>query len=315
MIRPLLQCDWIRFDEVPARRLAILRILIGGYTLLYLTRRFSMLSRIATTDAALFEPVGAASWLSEPLPPQLFVDIVVATLAANILFLSGWMYRCASPVFAALFLFVTCYRNSWTMIYHSQCIVVLHVIVLAASPAADAFSVDAYLAKKPSGGKTGPERHDPRSWHYGWAVWLISVITVMTYFLAGVAKVAGPLGWNWVHGTALRDQIAVDALRKELLGHSVSPLAFDLYHYVGLFTFLGITSLLLEIGAPLVMWNRRLSQVWCVAVWLMHWGIFMVMGIRFRYHLSGIIFASFFPLEKILQMGSLQGVRGDAKRS
>ena len=30
----------------------------------------------------------------------------------------------------------------------------------------------------------------------------------------------------------------------------------------------------------------------------MHWGIFFIMGIRFRYQLIGIIFAPFFDVEK-----------------
>jgi len=32
----------------------------------------------------------------------------------------------------------------------------------------------------------------------------------------------------------------------------------------------------------------------------MHWGIRAIMGIRFRYNMSGVMYASFFPVERVL---------------
>ena len=124
-------------------------------------------------------------------------------------------------------------------------------------------------------------------------------VTVLTYFLAGVAKVAGPLGWSWGTGEALRGQIAVDALRKELLGSGGPALAFALYDQVLLFAIMGVGTLILELGAPVVVFSRRLSRWWVLSVFLMHWGVFFIMGIRFRYQLCGLLFASFFELERI----------------
>lgn len=256
-----------------------------------------MFADIATTDLSRFEPVGVFRLFGQPLPPVLIHDFVVATLAANILFLFGWMYRIVAPIFAMLVLVLICYRNSWSMVYHSQNVAVLHVIILAMLPAADAISIDAWVEKR-SGNERLPSQQ--RAWCYGWGLWLMSVVAVITYVLAGIAKVSGSLGWSWVHGTSLRNQIAVDALRKELLGHSAPDLAFLLYDQVWLFTLLGVFSLILEFGAVFAIANRRLGQIWAILTFGMHWGIFFIMGITFRYHLSGIIFATFFSWERLL---------------
>jgi len=117
--------------------------------------------------------------------------------------------------------------------------------------------------------------------------------------VAGVAKVAGELGWSWMVGEALRDQIAVDALRKEVLGARASPLAFTLYDQIWLFSAAGTGTLLLELGAPLALLHRRLSTLWVLGAFCMHWGILLVMGIQFRYQLSGLVFLSFFEIDNV----------------
>ena len=108
----------------------------------------------------------------------------------------------------------------------------------------------------------------------------------------------GELGWSWMAGAALRDQIAVDALRKELLGSSAQPLAFTLYDQIWLFSLAGTGTLLLELGAPFALFHKTLSTLWVFGAFSMHWGILLVMGIEFRYQLSGLVFLSFFEIER-----------------
>jgi hypothetical protein len=57
----------------------------------------------------------------------------------------------------------------------------------------------------------------------------------------------------------------------------------------------------IELGAPLALAHRGLGQVWALAAFGMHWGIYFLMGIKFRYQQSGLIFAPFFDLELILR--------------
>jgi uncharacterized membrane protein len=62
---------------------------------------------------------------------------------------------------------------------------------------------------------------------------------------------------------------------------------------------MGIHTFIVELGAPLALLNRRLGRVWAGLAFLMHWGILFIMEITFRYHLSGILYASFFDVERI----------------
>lgn len=285
------------FAGAPAERPAVLRVLVGAYALYYLGRRYGMLMKIARTDPALFAPVGVVSALEKPVPPETFRRILLATYLANVAFVLGWRRRQTGPLFAALLLWVLCYRNSWSMIYHNDNALVLHTIILGLAPSADAFSLDA-LASSP-GGETEGCSSGPH-WRYGWPLRLMSTVTVLTYFLAGVAKVAGPLGWRWGDGEALRSQIMADGLRKELLDEKASPLAYALHDKLPLFRALGVGSLALEVCAPLALLDRRLSRLWVLGAFGMHWGIYLLMQIKFRYQMAGLIFASFFPVERAL---------------
>ena len=181
------------------------------------------------------------------------------------------------------------------MIYHSRNILVLHILILGFVRSADGFSLDSVRRRR-----RGLEVSSSVHWQYGWPIQLLCAVTVATYCVAGVAKVTGDLGWSWIVGEALRDQIAVDALRKEVLGARASPLAFALYDQIWLFSAAGTGTLLLELGAPLALLHRRLSTLWVLGAFCMHWGILLVMGIQFRYQLSGLVFLSFLEIENVI---------------
>lgn len=128
----------------------------------------------------------------------------------------------------------------------------------------------------------------------------MNALTVLTYFLAGVAKLAGPLGWRWASGETLRSQIAVDGLRKALLGEGAPQLAHRLVHHVPLFHVLAAGSLAMEPGAPLALLHPSLAQVWAASAWAMHWGIYAMMGIKFRYQMAGLLFVPFFVVDRLI---------------
>ena len=300
MNRPLRALDALWFERAPATRPAVLRVLVGAYILCYLVPRYAMYMKMARSDPSLFKPVGVASHLKKPVPVWAFRALLVATLAANVLFVLGFRHRQTGPLFAGLLLWVMSYRNSWSMIYHSNNVLVLHAVVLGLSRSADALSVDSLLDA------TGAR--DPH-WRYGWPVRLMNAVTTITYFLAGVAKVKGPLGWKWGGGEALRSQIAVDGLRKELYAGEAAPLAYALHDRLFLFGLMGVGSLVLELAAPFTLASKRLSKLWALGALQLHWGIFFLMKIRFRYQLSGLIFAPFFDLDRVLKWIELRGAR------
>ena len=287
------------FEAVPPGRLAVLRIILGVYALWYVGTEQDDLVKVAMTDPRLFDPVGVLIMFgSDGSPPslELFHWILRGTLVAAGCFTFGLWFRITGPVFAGLLLWLLCYRNSWSMIYHSDNLLVLHVLVLGLTRAADVYSLDAALRglRRPAGSAA----LEP-SWRYGWPIKLVIALTVSSYFVTAVAKLAGPLGLSWMTGQSLRSQMAVDGLRKELLGVDPNPVSYFLYDWLPLFTVLAVASFALEFFAPLALLNRRVGWFWAINMFLVHWGIYFVMGITFRYHISGVIFVPFFPLERL----------------
>lgn len=276
------------FSEAPAARLAALRILIGMFVLYYVGVRYDMFVKIARTDESLFAPVGLAALLSKPIEATLFEALLIATLLLNVAFILGWKHRVTGPLFGGLLLWVFCYRNSWSMIFHNDNGMVMQVVLLGLTASADAWSIDALRRGAPA------MRAD---WRYGWPIRLMCALITATYFVSGVAKLASH-GVAWADGNALRAQVAVDGMRKELLGDPAGPLSYVLFDEVWLFTLMGIGTLVLELGAPLALLGRRLSWFWVVNIWLMHWSIFFIMGITFRYQMAGFLFLAFFPVER-----------------
>ncbi len=249
---------------------------------------------VARSPADLFEPVGVAAVFSNPIPAQVFAAILGLTLLANIAFLLGWRHRYTGPLFAALLLFVLCYRNSWSMIYHNDNLLVIHALILGVTRAADAFSLGAHRRNRAS-----TQSATSLGWQYGWPLRLICTVTVLSYFLAGVAKLMGPLGLAWGRGDALRSQLAADGLRKEFLGDGAASLSFLVFDHLWLFGLIGVVTMLVEFGAPLALLHKWAGRAWALLSLGMHWGILVLMGIVFEYSLSGIIFAAFFPLERV----------------
>ncbi|MEX1366615.1 MAG: hypothetical protein AB1Z98_26050, partial [Nannocystaceae bacterium] len=203
------------YAPAPARRLAVLRMLVGGYTAGYLAVHFVYIVAVSSMLPSQWKPVGPVSLLSVPLPSAAVVVITVLAVLLGVAFTVGWRFRITGPAFALAFLWVTSYRNSWSMVFHTENLMVLHVIIVAASPAADAISMDARR-------RGLPVDDTPRAW-YGWAIRLMCAVTLLTYFLAGWSKLANA-GWGWVTSDTLRLYVSYDNLRKVELGAGYSSL-------------------------------------------------------------------------------------------
>jgi predicted DCC family thiol-disulfide oxidoreductase YuxK len=285
------------FETAPPARLALLRIIVGVYSLFYLVPEYDDLLKVSQTDPRLFAPVGVV--FHGPLGLELFRWLLRATLVCTACFTVGLWHRITGPAFGALLLWLLCYRNSWSMIYHSDNLMVLHAIVLGLTRSSDVLSLDSFLRRLRRPGTALPAQP---GWQYGWPVRLMCAITVSAYFVTAIAKLSGPLGLSWITGRALRSQMAVDQIRKELFGGTPNPVSYALYDWLPLFSLLGAGSLALEFFAPLALVNRRIGRIWALNTFLMHWGILLVMRITFLYQLSGVIFAPFFRVERLLEL-------------
>jgi hypothetical protein len=283
------------FAPMPARRLALLRIAIGALALAYLTIRAPNLASVAEFAPAQFEPVGVAALLTGPVPAWLVRSSVGLSIVLGMAFTAGAAFRVTGPAFALLLLWVTTYRSSWGMVFHTENLFTLHVMLLAASPAADALSWDARTKGR------GSPALDEEDGRFGWAIRAMSLVTVVAYVVAGVAKLKLS-GGTWLGGELLRAQIAYDNLRKLELGTRVSPLGPWLVRHKQVFPALAVLTMLVELGAPLALIHRRVTLPWVLAAWSFHVGVLLLMSIGFFYQLSGFAYLSFFPLERGLAL-------------
>ena len=263
------------FAPAPAERLAALRIAIGAYALVYVLVRAPELIAVAQLHRGTFQAIGVTRLLSSPLAPWLAISMVAATIVLLALFMLGVAYRFVAPACALALLWTLTYRNAWGQPFHTENLVVLHVIALAFAPAADVWTLGT--------SRTG----DPTD--YGWAIKLLAALTAATYLIAGVAKLR-LAGVAWLDGEQLRNQIAVDNARMVLFGAMPSRLALPLLGHPGWFTGFSIATLVVELGAPIALFGGRIGRVWALTAWLFHIGVLALMNIVFPYPLLGVAF-------------------------
>lgn len=289
--------DLFRPAAQPVRP-AVLRVATGAFSAVHNLRRRRMFQRLHRQDASQFTPVGVVKVLKRPLPAVVADRLFDAAQLVNALATLGIGHWITGPVNAALQLWTISYRNSWTMLLHNDNMLVLHQMVLGTTRSADALSVDALVRDR----TLLPERFDRA---YGGIPTAMNIATTAVYFISGVAKVRGPLGLRWAQGDVLRGQIAVDGLRKDLFGSQKPEAGVALYRQKELFTALAVTALAVELGAPLSLLHRRLGQAFALGAWGMHVGIRIVMGIRFRYNVSGISYLPYVPVGPELPAAAL----------
>jgi hypothetical protein len=134
--------------------------------------------------------------------------------------------------------------------------------------------------------------------HYGWAAVLLSVLCVVTYMLAGWAKIPNG-GWGWVHGDVLRNQIAFDNVRKAVMGDPYSAIGAFLVRHGWVFAPIAIAALVVELGAPVALLGGKWRNAWVVGAWLFHAGTVLVMYITFPFPIFLVAFAPFYEVERI----------------
>ncbi len=282
-----LEAWWWR--PAPALRLGVFRVLVGAYCAVLLAFGGSHYAAVGELPRSSFAPVGIVRVLVAPLPAAVATAAVVLAGVLCIAFTVGFRHRVLAPVFAVSLLWVTTYRTSWGHISHDDNLVVLHALVLSIAPAADSMALDA----------RGARRRGVWSPRHGWPLRLMALITVLTYLLAGWAKLRFG-GAAWLDGSVVRLNVAHDALRKARLGGPTLGLAALLLPQPWAFAPAAWATIALEAGAPLALLHRRVAAVWAVCMWTLHVGIALIMTLTFAYPLSGVAFAPLFRVERAL---------------
>lgn len=262
----------------PAGRLHAVRLLTVLYALVWIGIRLNHWRDLSQLPAGRWRPVGIAGWFGEPLPSTAVVTVVaIATLAVGLAALFDIRWTLTGPLLAVGFLWLTTFGASWRQILHTEQLVALHLLVLAAAP---------------SGRRSSSTT--------GWPLKVLSAVTVATYFVAGVAKFRFGVGLDWLSGDGLLRLVAHDNLRKRLLGDAWSPIApfavgHPLIFQVGVWL-----TVVVEVGAPLALLGRRIGYAWIALAWSFHVGVLALMAVLFPYPLVGIAFASMLPVERLL---------------
>jgi hypothetical protein len=271
----------------PAARLAVLRILVGGYATAWAAARLPAHLAHADQPPDRWQPVGVLAPLPSPLPTAVILAVALAAPLLGLLFIAGWRYRAVGPLFAAATLVLATLDSSWGQVFHTENLVVLHLVILALAPAAaDTFAVGARAR--------APAPHG----RYGWPVRLAALVVIVAYVLAGIAKLRIG-GLDWIDGDTLRHLVAHDNLRKALLGDSYSPLGARAVGEAWLFLPLAVLTLLVELGAVVALLGGRWRNAWVAAAWIFHVGVLALMAIVFPYQLAGVAFAPLFRLERL----------------
>lgn len=275
---------WL-FEPAPPARLATFRILTGLFAVMYLLVRCPALLSMGGDAYLTFEPVGVLWWLEQPLGRGAVLVLVLATILLGVAFTLGIGFRVSGPLFAVGLLVVTTYHSSGGQLLWFENLMVLHTLVVGCSRAADARAAT----------RRGGRVNEP-DLRYGWPLRLAAVVTVVTYVLAGVAKLrVGGLGW--LSGESLRNHVAFSAARLRLLGGSPSPVGAGVVSHVWLFAPAAVASVIIELAAPLALLSGRVRWAWAIAAWAMHVTIAVTMYVVFPYPMSFVAFAPFFALE------------------
>jgi hypothetical protein len=277
-------------------RLASVRLLTGAFGLVYLALRAPVLADFSSMHPAAFEPIGVVRVLHAPLPALLVWTLWALCLLCGAAFTAGLRFALSGPAFGLLLVWVTSYRNSWGMLFHTDNLLVIHSLILGLSPAAGAFAIDARRHPEPA----------PHA-RFGWPLRLLCAVTLATYVLAGLAKLRNS-GLDWATGDILRNYIAYDAVRKIQLGSIHSPFGAWLVQHAWPFPIIGAATFVLELGAPLALLGGRAAMVWVAAIWAFHVGVLATMAIAFPYPLSGVGFACLLPAERLFRQVGLRRI-------
>lgn len=278
----------------PAERLAAFRIAVGVYVAVWSLARLPAHVDHVHQPAGRWQPVGVLAPLDGPPAGPLVVAVAVAAPLLGLVVAAGWWYRVSAPAMAAVVLVVTTLDSSWGQVFHTENLLVVHVVILALAPAADVWTLRR-PGRPPAPGPAPAPAPDGR---YGWPLRVAAVVVVVAYALAGVAKLRAS-GFGWASGDVLRNLVAYDNLRKAVLGDQHSPVGAALVGHGWVFPPLAVAALVVELGGPLALLRPRLRFAWAAAAWLFQLGVLLLMAIVFPYQLSGVAFAPFLPLERI----------------
>jgi vitamin K-dependent gamma-carboxylase-like protein len=258
---------WL-FAPVPRGRIAVFRTLVYAFAALDPIVFTPWVRGHASADPALYQPLFVSRLLHLPTPTALIINIVfVALLVTATLAALGRAQRALGWTVFALYFAWMIIAMSYGKVDH------------------DRFGFLVALAVLPTCGRAG-WRDREESERAGWALRVVQIGVVATYFLASWAKLryGGP---GWMTGSVLARAI----LRRGTdLGHLIAPIPYLLIAaQIGIMAF--------ELTSPVVFFLPEKWRLRTVGFFYsFHLMTFAMITISFAPHLVAL--TSFLPLER-----------------
>lgn len=219
------------FRPTPLFNLAICRIIIVTFQLLYLIRR-NYLNHLIEQSAmpdALYQPLSVLKLLLLPFgvnyrPPLLFLEIVFwVTMVTGIFALIGLKTKPSLLIFAVGNLFIQAYLYSFGDFHHPQAIMLITLLLLALSPAGGVLSWDD-LQHRISRNLRRQKFTDfdilaKTSNFARWPLLTIQWLFALIYLSAAIWKLGGSgpgigsVSFDWSNGYTLQYYLIQDGLR------------------------------------------------------------------------------------------------------
>ncbi|NIP31162.1 MAG: hypothetical protein GTO02_15725 [Candidatus Dadabacteria bacterium] len=250
-----------------------------------------------------------ASWGNVPdviwSPILLFQYFPIPVLNAKILGIIGLIWKCSlffssigiltriNTIISFLFgIYLLGIINSFGKASHAECLMLVVLLVLAFSRCGDGFSVDKLIRDKFYRNKNIKIIQG----EYIWPIKLIMVLLTLAFFSAGMSKLKNS-GFDWITSDYLSNLLIVKSLNIGRVDPLIEWLPFWIAEKKLLCKFLAATTVLLELSAPLALFNKYLRLIIIPGLFLMQVSFWILLGIPFPQMLA--IFIFFIPFGEL----------------
>lgn len=265
------------FSPVALGRVAALRVIVALYVPLDLWLATSWVHEHGDVPPELYQPVALARLLHVPAATPLSADLLrsgMTVLSVVMLISVIWrrvpdlVTRIVGAGLGAAYLWWMLLAMSYGKVDHDR---YAFLVLLAVLPTV-------------AGARLGDRDTSEAA---GWAIRMVQVAVVATYFLAAVAKIRFG-GWGWANGATFARAI----IRRG------TDLVDWMVQYPWTLRVSQWAMLVLELAAPLLLVIRRERTLWIVigCLYAFHLMTYAALGIIFLPHLVAL--AAFLPLER-----------------
>ena len=255
---------WV-FAPGSAGRLATLRI--GLCSLLALRLSRGIYADLSAQPPSFFRPVSFMHLFSSMPSRGTALAIQLIGVTAALMAAIGLRARITLPAAWLSAAFLNGMATSVGKVVHNDVLLLLALVPLLAAPVSDTWALD-------------PARRNPSSTdisaRYGWPVRVAMVVVAGGYFFTGLAKLifSGPAWFSsdnlrWIlyaasDGRMTPNHLALFIADRPWIAHIVA-----------------FATLVVEIGAPVVLWKPRAARLFVPGVVLLHASIWATMGLYY----------------------------------